>query len=58
MEKMKCEICSKTSPRYTLFRVNNSGEPPAIWRCKEHLNINIEPQVLDLIDDIDDEEDN
>jgi len=36
---MKCEICNLGPPNGpTVYRINEPGEMPARWRCREHLD--------------------
>jgi hypothetical protein len=47
---MKCEICGKgIDSGITIYRKNKPGEMPAIWRCVEHLDFVIAPDLLSLV---------
>lgn len=35
---MKCEVCNQGPPNGpTVYRVNEPGEMPGIWRCRNHV---------------------
>lgn len=49
---MKCEICGRKSdsPGTVLYRVNAVGVLPAIWRCPQHLETPVDPDLRELVD--------
>jgi len=51
---MICEVCAKGPAQehggVTVYRANDPGQVPAIWRCREHQTRPLECDVQRLID--------
>lgn len=51
-----CEVCGRgPAPEeggVAVYRQNEPGQMPAVWRCVEHPNAPIEPEVQELMDAI------
>lgn len=45
-----CEVCKKgPDDDVTIFRQNEPGEMPAIWRCREHRYVKLDEETEKLI---------
>ncbi len=51
-----CDVCQRgPSPErggVAVYRQNPVGELPAVWRCREHRDAPVDPEVQDIVDAI------
>lgn len=48
---MRCRVCNLGPMEgVTVYRENPPGEMPAVWACKEHRTVPVDPEDQRLID--------
>ena len=49
ISEIVCHVCKNDSSKKALYRISEIGKLPSIWACEEHMEIEVDKEVKELV---------